>query len=72
MEAILADGTFVPRAVTRNPSSEAAQKLKARGAQVVEADLFKVDSITKAIQGSEAVFGVSHSVILDFGFWFSC
>jgi len=60
VDAILADGTFVPRAVTRNPSSEAAQKLKARGAQVVEADLFKVDSITKAIQGSEAVFGVTN------------
>jgi uncharacterized protein YbjT (DUF2867 family) len=60
VDAILADGTFVPRAVTRDPSSQSAQQLKARGAQVVEADLWKVESLTKAIEGSEAVFGVTN------------
>jgi hypothetical protein len=59
LNAILADGTFIPRAVTRNTSSENALKLKARGAEVVQADLWDVESLKKAITGSEGVFGVS-------------
>jgi uncharacterized protein YbjT (DUF2867 family) len=58
VNTLLADGTFTPRAVTRNPSSEAAQKLKARGAEVVKADLWDVESLKTAIAGSEGVFGV--------------
>ena len=60
MNAILADGTFTPRAVTRNTSSESALKLKARGAEVVQADLWDVESLKKAMAGSEGVFGASH------------
>ena len=59
VNAILADGTFVPRAVTRDVSSESALKLKARGAEVVQADFSDVESLKKAIAGSEGVFGVS-------------
>jgi len=59
VNAILADGTFVPRAVTRNTSSEKALKLKAQGVEVVEADLWDVESLKKAIAGSECIFGVS-------------
>jgi uncharacterized protein YbjT (DUF2867 family) len=59
LESILADGTFVPRAVTRNTSSEVALKLKARGVEVVQADISDVESLKKAIVGSEGVFGVS-------------
>ena len=59
VDAIIADGTFVPRAVTRNTSSEAAVKLKSRGAEVVQADLWDVESLKQAIAGSEGVFGVS-------------
>jgi NmrA-like family len=56
--AILADGTFTARAVTRNTMSESAEKLGARGVQVVQADLSDVESIKKAILRSEGVFGV--------------
>ena len=59
LDAILRDGTFVPRAVTRNTSSENALKVKARGAEVVQADLWDIESLKKAIKGSEGVFGVS-------------
>ena len=58
MNAILADGTFTARAVTRNTMSESAEKLKARGVQVVQADLSNVESLKKAISGSECVYGV--------------
>lgn len=58
MDALLADGTFTPRAVTRNLESDAAKKLKARGAEVVRADLGDKESIKKAVAGSEGVFGV--------------
>jgi hypothetical protein len=59
VNAILADGTFVPRAVTRDVSSESALKLTAQGAEVVQADFSDVESLKKAIAGSEGVFGVS-------------
>jgi uncharacterized protein YbjT (DUF2867 family) len=59
VNALLADGTFTPRAVTRDPSSESAQKLKDRGCEVVKADLRDVESLKTAIAGSEGVFGVS-------------
>lgn len=56
--ALQADGTFTPRAVTRNPTSEAAQKLKAQGVDVVQGDLWDKSSLVKALEGSEGVFGV--------------
>ena len=59
MNAILTDGTFVPRAVTRDASSESALKLKASGAEVVQADFLDIESLKEAIAGSEGVFGVS-------------
>jgi uncharacterized protein YbjT (DUF2867 family) len=59
VNAILADGTFTPRAITRDVTSDAAQKLKARGVEVVQADLWDTGSLKKAIAGSEGVFGVS-------------
>ena len=59
VDSILTDGTFVPRAVTRDASSESALKLKAQGAEVVQADLSDIESLKKAIAGSEGVFGVS-------------
>lgn len=44
--------------MTRNVDSDAAKKLKARGAEVVHGDLSDKESIKKAIAGSEGVFGV--------------
>jgi uncharacterized protein YbjT (DUF2867 family) len=58
LKAVLADGTFTPRAITRNPESDAAKKLSAQGIEVVKGDLFNKESIIKAINGSQAVFGV--------------
>lgn len=60
VKALLADGTFVPRAITRNSSSERALKLKTLGAQVAQADLWDIDSLKQALSGVEAVYGVCH------------
>ena len=55
---LLADGTFTPRAVTRNPTSEKALRLKELGAEVVQGDLWDVTSLKNAMNGVEGVFGV--------------
>lgn len=47
---------FKVRAVTRNPSSKAAQTLRALGADIVHADGWKVEEIAAAFQGSWAAF----------------
>ncbi|PWN89494.1 NmrA-domain-containing protein [Acaromyces ingoldii] len=48
------------RAVTRDRSKEAAQKLASSGAELVEANLNDVSSLENAIKGSYAVFGVTN------------
>ncbi|KAJ7107986.1 NAD(P)-binding protein [Mycena crocata] len=60
LKSVLADGTFTPRAVSRNPDSDAAKELKAKGIEVVKADLFDVESLKEAIKGSDLVFGVTN------------
>ncbi|KAJ6540242.1 hypothetical protein B0H10DRAFT_2138210 [Mycena sp. CBHHK59/15] len=60
LNAVLADGTFTPRAVTRNTESEAALKLKARGVEVVKGDMWDKASLVSAFIGSEAVFGLTN------------
>ncbi|KAJ7616948.1 hypothetical protein DFH06DRAFT_1364737 [Mycena polygramma] len=62
VRALLKDGTFTPRAITRNPESEAALKLKAEGAQVVKGDPLDWTTLTDALRGSEAVFGVTATI----------
>jgi len=59
VNALLKDGTFTPRSITRNPDSEAALKLKARGVQVVKGDAFDKASLVSAMRGSEAVFAMT-------------
>ncbi|KAI0248748.1 hypothetical protein BJV78DRAFT_1233113 [Lactifluus subvellereus] len=59
VDALLSDGTFTPRAITRNPASDKALALKARGAEVAQADIWDKESIIKAITGCEGVFGVT-------------
>ncbi|KAJ7456729.1 hypothetical protein B0H11DRAFT_2176072 [Mycena galericulata] len=59
IELLLKDGTFVPRAITRNVDGEAAQKLKARGVEVVSGDSLDKASLVSALRGSEAVFAVT-------------
>ncbi|KAF7357628.1 NmrA domain-containing protein [Mycena sanguinolenta] len=62
VEALLKDGTFVPRAISRDPESEASKKLKARGVEVVKGDPLDKDGLVTALRGSEAVFAVTHPV----------
>ncbi|KAJ7186442.1 hypothetical protein C8R46DRAFT_935531 [Mycena filopes] len=59
VDALLKDATFTPRAISRDPDSEAARKLAARGVQVVKGDLMDKASLVRALEGSEAVFAVT-------------
>jgi uncharacterized protein YbjT (DUF2867 family) len=70
VKVVLADGTFTPRAVSRNPDSDAAKALKAKGIEVVKGDLFDLESLKGAIKGSEAVFGVSLIPLASIIAWF--
>ncbi len=59
--AILADpeGGFAARAITRSPSSAAAQELAAQGAEVVAADIDDADSLRRALDGAYGAFFVT-------------
>ncbi len=57
--ALLADGEFAVRALTRSVSSAAAQKLAELGAEVVAADLYDVDSLRNAFDGAYGAFLVT-------------
>lgn len=48
------------RAVTRNPDSDAAKALQAKGAEVVQADLTVPSSLPQALQGCWGIFGVTN------------
>ncbi|KAJ7185264.1 hypothetical protein C8R46DRAFT_375565 [Mycena filopes] len=56
---LLADGTFTPRAITRDVNSAPALKLKERGVEVVQADRGDKASLVNALRGSEAVFAMT-------------
>jgi uncharacterized protein YbjT (DUF2867 family) len=60
--AILDDpnGGFAVRAVTRDVNKDKAQALKARGAEVVSADLDNVESLKKAFAGAHGVYAVTN------------
>ncbi|PVF95817.1 NAD(P)-binding protein [Serendipita vermifera] len=59
IDAILADGTYAARAVTRNPNSDAAKALAARGVEVVQGDLSDPASIERAVEGAYGVLGAT-------------
>ena len=59
-EALLADGTFKVRGVTRNPDSEKAQALKNAGAEVVKADFNDAASVEAAVSGAYGVYLVTN------------
>ncbi|KAJ7058736.1 NAD(P)-binding protein [Mycena amicta] len=61
LEAVLADGTFTPRAISRSLDSKGSKALIARGVEVVAANLFDKESLKNAVRGSEVVFGVTNS-----------
>ena len=60
--AILADpgGGFAVRAITRDPTKEAAQALAAAGAEVVQADLDDEASLTAAFEGAYGAFCITN------------
>ena len=51
---------YAIRAVTRDPTKESAESLAAKGATLVQADLNDLDSVRKAVKGSDFVFGVTN------------
>jgi uncharacterized protein YbjT (DUF2867 family) len=57
---LLAQGTYAVRALTRNPQSDKAQKLKEAGAEIVKGDLADAASLTPALSGCYGVFGVTN------------
>ena len=63
VQALLKDGTFKPRAVTRNANSDAGRSLAALGAEVVEALFDDKEALKRAVSGAECVFLVSSSNI---------
>jgi len=60
--AVLADksGGFGVRALTRQPGSDKARALAELGAEVVEADLDDLDSVTKALEGAYGAYCVTN------------
>jgi uncharacterized protein YbjT (DUF2867 family) len=60
VRAIAAGDRFAARAITRDPSSERAQALRALGAEVVQADLDDVDSVQAAFAGAHGAFCVTN------------
>lgn len=48
------------RALTRNANSPSAQALKELGAEIVEADLTKQETLPVAVRGCWGVFGVTN------------
>ncbi len=61
IRAILNDpeGAFIPRAITRNASSDKAKELKKAGAEVVEANVDDKESLAKAFKGAYGAFCVT-------------
>lgn len=57
---LLQSGAFRLRALTRHPESAKAQALKDAGAEVIAGDLSDKDSLLKALQGCDGVFGVTN------------
>ncbi|KAK0481183.1 putative hscarg dehydrogenase [Armillaria luteobubalina] len=57
--SLLKNKNYVVRAVTRNPDSDKAKTLAARGAQVVAADMNDYKSLVKALEGAHTAYGVT-------------
>ncbi|KAF8197703.1 NAD(P)-binding protein [Mycena galopus ATCC 62051] len=60
LEAILADGKYTPRAVSRSLDSDRSKALLARGIEVVVGNLWDKESLKTAMRGSEAVFSITN------------
>eukprot|EP01099_Mayorella_cantabrigiensis_P008206 TRINITY_DN75_c0_g1_i1.p1 TRINITY_DN75_c0_g1~~TRINITY_DN75_c0_g1_i1.p1 ORF type:complete len:356 (-),score=108.09 TRINITY_DN75_c0_g1_i1:62-1000(-) len=60
VNALLADGTFAVRGLTRNTESSAAKALKEKGVEVVQGDADNYDSILKALEGAHGAYFVTN------------
>ncbi|KAL1742337.1 hypothetical protein HDZ31DRAFT_43470 [Schizophyllum fasciatum] len=56
IDALLKDGTFTPRAVTRSAGSAAARALASKGVEIAEAALNDKAAVARAVAGAECVF----------------
>ncbi|MFS7192137.1 NmrA family NAD(P)-binding protein [Serratia proteamaculans] len=59
--ALIADGRWRIRALSRNPDSDTARQLAARGVEVVAADIDRPDSVQQAFKGAYGVYSVQAS-----------
>ncbi|TVY37185.1 NmrA-like family domain-containing protein [Lachnellula subtilissima] len=53
---------YTLRAITRDASSPAAQKLKTQGVEIVQADASDIDSLKTALAGANTVFAMTLSI----------
>src|SRR5262245_10622153 len=60
VSALLDRGEFTVRVATRNPTSEPAQALAARGVEIVEADLLEPSTLRAAFNGAYGAFLVTN------------
>lgn len=60
VDALLKNGDYTVRAITRNPNSDKGKELSKIGAEVVKADLDDLTSLKKAFEGSYAIYGVTN------------
>lgn len=54
------DHAYRVRAITRNPDAAAAKRLRAQGAEVVQADLTVPETLATAVEGCWGIFGVTN------------
>ena len=59
VNALLKEDHYSIRAITRNPGSENAKSLAAKGIEVVKADVNDLASLETAFQGSSAIYAVT-------------
>jgi len=59
VDALLADGNYTVRAITRNTQSEKSKALAARGVDVAQGDANDLDSLIAAFAGSSAIYAVT-------------
>ncbi|WP_437328295.1 NmrA family NAD(P)-binding protein [Sorangium sp. So ce381] len=60
VNALLARGDFTVRVASRNPASDAARALAARGVELVKADLLDPESLVPALAGAHGAFVVTN------------
>ena len=60
VDALMAVGKFGVRVACRNPASDAARALAARGVELVKADLLDPNSLRSALEGAHGAFVVTN------------